>query len=335
MGKAKILAIKFKYLGDTALMVPALRVLRKNHPDASLEVLVNEGAVDILEHIPWIDKVWGLPKGGGKKIFTETLPLLWKLRKNRFDISVDFVGNDRGALVSRFIGAKKRVGLNTQKGFLGRKYCYTHPAAEASEKIHESLRDIATLAPLGLASIKNQDPELHSDPQLKGYAKQLVPEGTILCHISTTRPKKEWPADSWARLYNENPQLRNKLIFTTGPTNREQALLKELEGKAPGMRTIRPIPTVAHFMALIKSASGIICNDSLPAHLASGLNTPIVVFFGPTTVSQWEPKGKSIVLAAENCRCLGHSPCCLEKVHCLSKIEPTMVAQALRSIIKE
>lgn len=332
MGNVKILAIKFKYLGDVALMVPALRALRENYPDAQLEVLVAEGAETILEHIPWIDKVWGFPKKKGKALIYETLPLLWKLRRNKYHVSVDFVGNDRGAIVSRIIGAKKRVGLNTQKGFLGRKYCYTLPAEEASDKIHESLRDIYTLKPLGLKQPSNFEPELYPNPELEAYSQHMVSKNNILCHLSTSRPKKEWPISSWIKLYHENPELHDRLVFTSGPSEREQALLKELKDIIPQAKTINPIPSVGHFIAIISKVGAIICCDSLPSHLASGLKTPAVVLFGPTTVEQWKPKGNSTVIAADNCCCLGHSACCLKKVHCLSLIEPKLVISALNQV---
>ena len=91
----KILAIKFKQLGDVAIMVPALRALREHWPEAEIHVLVEEAAVPILQHLPWIQKVWGLPRKRGSARLKSTIPLLAQLRKERFDRSVDFVGNDR------------------------------------------------------------------------------------------------------------------------------------------------------------------------------------------------------------------------------------------------
>ena len=61
VSKIKILAIKFKYLGDVVVAVPALRALRDQWPEGELHVLVAEDAAPLLRHLPWLDKIWALP----------------------------------------------------------------------------------------------------------------------------------------------------------------------------------------------------------------------------------------------------------------------------------
>lgn len=326
-----ILAVKFKYLGDVAIAVPALRALREHFPKAILHVLVAEGASSILNHISWINHVWVLPKKNLKK----SLSTLWKLRQKKFDLSVDFVGNDRGALTSLLIGAKKRLGPIVPKGFIGRKYCYTHRIPEAEQHLHESLRDVLLLSKLDIPKPSNLEPELYSDPALAPYAAKNLSENAILCHLSTTRPKKEWPLAQWVNLFNQFPTYHSRFVFTTGPSSREQALLNNLLEKIPSAHRIQNIPSLAHFMALIDRAAGMICSDSLPAHLAAGLGTPAVVFFGPTTVSQWDPHGPTRVLKATDCICLGSSHTCFNKTHCLSGITPQTVMSTLENLLHE
>ena len=53
-------------------------------------------------------------------------PVLRALRQERFERSVDFGGNDRGAIVSLLCGARQRLGPLWPGGFLGRRFCYTH-----------------------------------------------------------------------------------------------------------------------------------------------------------------------------------------------------------------
>ena len=111
VSKTKILAIKFKYLGDVVVVVPALRALRDQWPDAELHALVAEDAAPLLRHLPWLDKVWALPRTRGQARLAESWPIIRALRREKFDRSVDFVGNDRGAILSRLIGARERLGV--------------------------------------------------------------------------------------------------------------------------------------------------------------------------------------------------------------------------------
>ena len=107
----KILAIKFKFLGDVVIGIPAFRALHERWPNAQLHLLVTADAAPVVEHLPWIHKVWAYPRKRGQSGIGKTWPMLRALRAERFDRSVDFVGGDRTALLSRFIGAGKRLGV--------------------------------------------------------------------------------------------------------------------------------------------------------------------------------------------------------------------------------
>jgi len=314
-------------------MVPALRLLRQNYPDAEIHVLVANEAVDILQDIPWIDKAWGFPRKRGKAQIKAAFPIIRQLRREKFDLSVDFVGNDRGAFLSLAVGAKMRIGSISPLGFWGRKYCYNKRVLEANEGLHEIERNVHVLSPLGLdlRDSINLAPELHIYRH-HDYAEAILPPKAVLCHLSTSMPKKEWPVDKWLARYENNPQLQSRMVFSTGPSQREKALLADLKQKNPSVLTIKDIPDVAHFMALIKTADTIICGDSLPSHLAAGLGTKQIVLFGPTPLHQWHPKGRNtIVLHAGNCDCFGHPHVCHKSPPCMASISPEEVASYIEA----
>src|SRR4051812_33115234 len=115
----KILAINFKFLGDIVLGVPTLRAIHEHFPNAELHVVVAEEAAPLLRSIPWMTRVWGIPRVRGKATIGQVWPVIRALRKERFDRSVDLAGNDRGALFSLLCGAAKRLGPVAPKGFWG------------------------------------------------------------------------------------------------------------------------------------------------------------------------------------------------------------------------
>ena len=330
----KILAIKFKYLGDVVVAIPALRALKEAYPHAQLHYLVAEDAAPIVEHIPWIDKIWAFPRKRGQASLKRSLPILAQLRKEKFDLSVDFVGNDRGAILSLCSGAKKRLGLLFEKGFFGRKYCYHQTGLPAPENMHESLRDLNLLNAINVTAPKNLGLELYSDPSLKPYALEaLGSTDKVLCHLSTSMPKKEWPLERWAELYNQDPTLSKKMVFLSGPSTREQDRLDWVEAHLPGAKILRNIPDLAHLVALIDHAQALICGDTAPAHIASGLGRPVVGIYGPSIIEVWHPLGCAETLQAANCKCIGHPRSCTQTQHCLSKISAKTVWDALTKLI--
>ncbi|MEM9227024.1 MAG: glycosyltransferase family 9 protein [Verrucomicrobiota bacterium] len=331
----RILAIKFKFLGDVAILSPSLRALKDQYPEAQLDCLVAEEAVPIIKHLPWINHVYGLPRKRGKSSLKETWPLLKQLRRNRYDLSVDFVGNDRGALVSRVIGADTRLGPDVPLGFWGRKHCYTQRISEGAMGAHEILRDLHILSALEIRPPDQIKTELVSDPSLTEWAHKQLPRGAILCHLSTSMPKKEWPIHRWVEFYHSKEALQERFVFSSGPSAREQALLDELQGAISGqLKLIRKIPDIAHLMALIDAAAGLVCGDSVPGHLAAGLKTPVLVLFGPTSVQQWEPRGDRVAwLWAGPCDCYGHPHVCQQPERCTGRIQADTAADELQALL--
>jgi len=62
----KVLAIQFKYLGDAVILTPALKALANQIPNIELHVLVAAEIAPLLENLPWIAKVWAMPRQRGK-----------------------------------------------------------------------------------------------------------------------------------------------------------------------------------------------------------------------------------------------------------------------------
>src|SRR5579864_1622468 len=106
----KILALQFKYFGDAVLLTPVLRTLRGHFPDGELHLLVPEEIAPLFQHLPWLNRVWAMPRRRGRARFSQSWPLIRALRREHFDRSVDFASNDRGAILSRLIGARRRLG---------------------------------------------------------------------------------------------------------------------------------------------------------------------------------------------------------------------------------
>jgi ADP-heptose:LPS heptosyltransferase len=329
----KILAIQFKYFGDAVLLTPALRALHEHFPNAELHLLVPEEIAPLFQHLPWLNRVWPMPRQRGHARISQTWPVIRALRAERFDRSVEFSGGDRGAILSRLCGARERLGPFYPGGFLGRRFCYTQRVTPAPLDRHETVRSLHLLSKWGINSTRSLETEIHTDPALDAAAQEILPEQKIICHLASSQPKKEWPLTHWVALHRLAATAGLKLIFATGTVAREESLLNDFKRLAPDAPVLQPIPDLALYLAVLKRAAVFVSGDTGPLHFAAGLGVPTLALFGATSPVLWAPiGGHHRLLTGSPCSCSGKVGVCQSANHCLAAISPEQVLAGLQNI---
>ena len=330
----KLLCVAFKYLGDVVVAIPAIRTLRSAWPDAELHVLVAADAAPLLEPLPWIDRVWALPRTRGRARLRESWPLIRGLRRERFDLSFDFMGNDRGAVLSLLAGERLLYGTTPPRGFLGRQLCYTHAIDEAPFDWHEIDRHLHALRVLGIAPPPNLTLELRAKPQHAAEAARLLPERAIVGHITTSKPLKEWPLAHWKSLASLARRAGHAFYFAAGPSPRERALLDELRRDAPDIPQLPHIASLGVYLAVLARAAALVSGDTGPMHFAAGLGIPTLSLFGPSRPDLWAPRAPlARVIATRDCRCAPTQERCTQPVSCFQTLAPDEVWRALQALL--
>lgn len=336
--REKILCIAFKFLGDVVVVVPALRALRHAHPEAEIHLLVAEEALPLVNTLPWIDRFWALPRTRGKARLTDSWPVIRALRREKFDLSFDFYGNDRGALLSLLSGAKTRYGLAPPGGFLGRRRCYHHAVEEAPLEWHVNRRHLYFLQSQGVDPQANLDLEIRANPAFAGAAAEIMPEPAIIAHISTSKPLKEWPLTHWRALGDLALRDKIRLIFASGPGARERALLSQLV-QGNSSIAVLPLMDLGTYLAVLARTRLLVSGDTGPMHFAAGLGIPTLSLWGPSNIGpsaipQWAPLAANArQLQAADCRCSWGQEACTQRVSCLQTLTPDLVWREILSML--
>jgi ADP-heptose:LPS heptosyltransferase len=289
--------------------------------------------VPLLKYEPSLTRLWSIPRVRGRARFKQNWPIIRALRAERFDRSVDFSGNDRGAILSLLCGARERLGLNIPGGFLGRRFCYTRRVAPAPLDRHEALRSFAILSAWDITPPDSMAIEIRADPALAASAVQILPEETIICHLGAGVAKKQWPVSHWAALYKIAKAAGLQLAFTPGHNPREQMLASELKTLVPEAPVL-PSLDLSMFLAVLKRSRALITGDTGPMHFAAGLDVPLIALFGPTAIARWGPLGRrQQILTGSPCACDTSSHVCQSSNHCLAAISPAQVLASLQNIL--
>ena len=332
----KILAVQFKYLGDAVFMTPALRALKEHRPGGELHVLVASEVAPLLEHLPWITKVWPLPRTRGQARFRHSWPVVRGLRRERFDWAVDFGGNDRGAIMSFLSGARKRLGTLDRRTKWFKRFCYTEAVFADTLPRPWVSRHLQLLSAWNIAAPHSCHVEIAADPNLATEAAKTLPDGMIVCHLGTSQPRKEWPLRHWQEFFRLATVAGFKLAFSAGTDERERSLLADLKQRESDLFALPLLSDLRVFLAVLRRARAVIAGDTGPLHFASGLGVPVVGLFGTgASVLRAAPCYRaSQVIKGGNCLCearFKQSAICHDAPPCMAAIKPEQVLTALQT----
>ena len=327
----KILAVQFQYLGDAVFMTPALQLIKLNYPKSELHVLVANEISPILKYVEYIDKVWSISRIRGQLNIFDQLPTILNLRKENFDRVVDFGGNDRGAIYSFLTGSKIRLGIINKPKNLIHKICYNQKIFLRELPSSYIDKYIRLLKPWNISPNPNLIcPKIGFNKNLLSQAKKILGNKSIICHISTSQPKKEWPLELWLEFYKLAEAKNYKLIFTSGISKREVSLLKKLKKYDKNISVIRPVENLELFIAIISQSECMISGDTGPLHFASAMGIKTLGLFGifgsvKQAASNYRNENK---IVSNLCKCIGrleHFEVCKSDQKCMSTISPREV----------
>ena len=199
------------------MTTPALRVLSQEWPDAEIHFLTQVPSDQIFEYNPYVTEVILIPEKPG---ICGGLRLIWKLRKENYSASVDFFGLPKTALLSRLIGAKKRIGFNLR----GRTPFYSHALDIPVGCSYSALQKSHLLSALGISSQETRLDFFIGEKQRKNAKSILetlgVQKNRPLVSISpvSRREYKVWPAGYFAQVADYLAERYDpQILFLWGP----------------------------------------------------------------------------------------------------------------------
>ena len=145
----KILLVRLREIGDVVFTTPAVHALKQRFPDAHLTYIVEPAAAPVVVSNPHLDRVIVAPKKRGARGFIADLALGARLRRERYDLAIDFHGGPRASLLTWLSRAPVRLGYD----IAGRGWMYTRRVGRARglRPRHSVENQWDLLAPLDIA----------------------------------------------------------------------------------------------------------------------------------------------------------------------------------------
>ncbi|MGE3538426.1 MAG: glycosyltransferase family 9 protein [Candidatus Tectimicrobiota bacterium] len=323
----RILVIQFREIGDVLLSTPVLRALRQHYPQSYLAFLAEPSPGRILQGNPDLDAVLLQPRHATLR---QQWQMICALRRQRFDLVVDLMGNPRSAWVARLSGARHRLAFAR----FPRSLCYTMlvPHQHASQEYTVSKR-LRLLTPLGIATddltLRLPTPaEARSEVEQFLQRQAITPEDLLICIDPTHRiPTRQWPEASFSRLVDLlSNRLGARVVLLWGPG--EETQVQRIAAAASSAPVLIPAWDLHTLAALLARADLCIGGNSAPLHIAVSQHTPTVTILGSTNGAGWVPPLPQHRLVAAGLPC---QPCERNRcgpplnIACLRTLEPETV----------
>jgi lipopolysaccharide heptosyltransferase II len=346
----KILLIRLRQIGDVVFTTPAVRALREQFPDAQITYVVEPAATPIVAGSLAIDELIVAPRARGFSGLSADVRLGWRLRRQAFDVAIDFHGGPRASLLTWLSRAPIRIGYEV----VGRSWMYTRVVARprtlrprhSVENQWDLLESLHTAPP----DRARYPVEMALDTRAAALvAARLRRDGAhagdrlIVIHVSAGNPFRRWPAASFtevaARLTMDRPDTR--VIVTSGPSERDAAerVVADARARIPASDRERVVAwgddfSLVELRALVERAALYIGGDSGPMHIAATSPVPIVSLYGPTLPARSAPwraerwPVEAVEVTGLSCRPCDQRICAPGDFRCLTGIEPRAVLDA-------
>jgi ADP-heptose:LPS heptosyltransferase len=309
-----VLALQLKRIGDLILTTPALHALKAAGAHVTLALADNTAPL-LPAMRDFVDEALVFERG---KLNTAHWWRALTRDRGRHEITLDFTGNDRSALLTLLGGGARRLIARDalKRAPRWRWRAYTDFVETNIRERHTVDRYLDHVRALDLPGKPDESPRpapvLHAPAEARAAAQQALERCGLraaapyaIVHPGSARAEKYWQPERWAAVIAHcQRELGTPVVLTGGRGDAvEEAHLAAIRSalKQPVAADLAGRLDLLALTALIEKAAWFLGVDSGPMHLVAAARRPAVVLFGPTNPFHWRPRHAGcFVLAAQH-----------------------------------
>lgn len=300
------------YIGDTAMMIPALDKLREALPHATIDVITSSAMAPLLDKVSAVDQVYGVSPVKTKlpiwrnyqKLYAMVQLVRQELYKKRYDLAIlprwgsdpelspylasmtsaaILVGHDSSedrGLGDLFPSATNLL-TQVQRGGIGLPEAVREmrvlQACAICPEIDVALEE--RHASQGVADVAAATP---LPPLLEKFG--LTGRRYAVLSPGASKPERRWPADRFAKVANDLNRSENVDVVILGGVADQSVGEIIVDGKAANFHNLTGKTSLLETIAILSGAEIIVANDSGLAHWGAGLGI-LTVVLSPSPLS--------------------------------------------------
>jgi ADP-heptose:LPS heptosyltransferase len=335
-GAKKILIFRTGSIGDGICALPAINSIRKNFPEAEIDILTNAGAESLISLGALIDS--SIVNEVIDYLGLEKKQLIEKLKKKQYELFIQLPQYEanlfrqiRDILFAKFIGTEWAFGWHiAATWFLAKWQARLITFVNERDRLlkileKNGLKSYGLVYPLGIDDeMKSKVQESIND---KGIKEKVNNVGMV---VGAKRPQNRWPIEYFKEVADYLlGQKKNILLFGA---QEDFELAEQIKGENVFnfCGKLTPLETAE----IMKHCRLVISNDTGPMHLAYAVGTPLITIFSSRDYpGKWFPPLSSISLRSDITLCYDCFENCQRNNECMKNIRPQIVIDSLKKFL--
>ena len=289
----KILAIRFARLGDAILLLPALESLKNKFPGSELTLMTGHRCAAIAELCQSIDHVMAVDRiamrdGPIWGALQEMASLVRDVRREQFDLAVDFHSFRETNLLTWLSGAPVRIGLKRYKAPYW-EFCFNRSPVSEDKTLHVAemfqkvVAGIPSSAPVGVT-------RPHATLTRIVAEKETTP--TLALYIDAPVPDRIWPPEYFAEVADfAVEKLGAGVVVLSSKQGFELADRVQKASRYADRLSLSTDLTLPELAKVIASARLLISNDTGPMHIGPAVGVRTLGLFSVGFPEHFRPIG--------------------------------------------
>jgi len=337
----RILVFSMTRMGDIIQSIPFVRRLRKQNPDAQIDLLVEKCFADVASFLPGIDRIIEIRLEDLLLCFDkkrgEDLPrgisyyndLVNTLRGHGYDEVWNLTHTKPFTVLSSLVAGAEARGVTIDDHGLQRvndpwlRYFYATNLSRpwCQYNLVDIYANCINDIPRSYGRSVQIDPLLFRDHMPEKYPPKKHKK-RVAIHPGASQAQKQWPVESFAHVAKELIANSIEIVLIGGKSDRK---LKDALGCSEATFDLIGKTTVKELAAVLDDCDLLISNDSGPMHVAAAVGTTVIaVTIGSALGSETAPYGAGhwvIEPAAECFPCSSSNASCRD-LRCATEIAP-------------
>ncbi|MGD9153656.1 MAG: glycosyltransferase family 9 protein [Gammaproteobacteria bacterium] len=334
--KPRFLINRNDNIGDLVLTIPTIGLLKREFPDATIDLLAKSYVKPIADCCPWIDNFinWN---------DLQALPpkqAAAQLAAQKYTAFLNIFAHKQAAKLANL--AKIPVRIGTNRRYYHWLYCNKLiNFSRKKSKLHEAQLNTMLLQGLNITaprSIEALIPLLKIAPKPdKTVTNLLNPHKfTLVMHPGSNGNGREWPITHYKKL-SELLDADKYQILVTGSDKESYISSALCTNESPHIHDLVGKLTLDQLLYLLQQVDGLIASGTGPMHLAAALNTNTLGLFPPLQSAgptRWRPIGTNANFLLGKNKC-SEKNCSNKNCSCMQAIKPIEVSSVIENWRKQ